>query len=53
MGARQSAETLQAIRLYQGGDSVYEAAKKAGIYPTTLYRALKNKKKKKLAKRIA
>ena len=53
MGARQSAETLHAIRLHLDGDSVYEAARKAGIYPTTLYKALKRKKKKKLAKRVA
>lgn len=52
MGARQSAETKHAIRLHAAGKSVYEAARIAGIYASTLYKWLKTKKKKKVAKRI-
>jgi predicted DNA-binding protein (UPF0251 family) len=41
MGAKRSAETKEAIRLHQvEGKSVHQAAKLAGIYPTTLYKAL-------------
>ena len=48
MGARRSAETKHAIYLYEKeGKSRYEAARTAGIWPTTLYKALKNKAKKK------
>lgn len=53
MGARQSAETKHAIRLHKSGKSVYEAARIAGIYASTLYKFLKNNGKKKLAKRVA
>lgn len=48
MAAKQSAETKHAIYLYQQeGKSRYEAARQAGIWPSTLYRALKDKEKKK------
>jgi transposase len=47
MSAKQSAETKHAMHLHLvDGKSIYEAAKMAGIYASTLYRALKNKKKK-------
>ncbi len=51
MPAKQSAETKHAIYLYETeGKSRYEAARKAGIWPSTLYRALKDKNKKKVKK---
>ena len=58
MAARQSAEVQQAIRLYEEqGKTVYEAASAMGIWPSTLYRALfpkgKKRHKKVLAKRVA
>ena len=41
MGAKVSAETKRAVKLFQaGGISVAAAAAKCGILPTTLYRAL-------------
>ena len=54
MAARQSAEVQQAMKLHlEQGKSIYEAAAAMGIWPSTLYRALKDKKKKRLDKRIA
>ena len=58
MSARQSAEVQSALRLHlEGGKSIYEAASLAGVWPSTLYRALKTKakrdKKKKVDKRVA
>ncbi len=51
MPALQSAQTKHAIYLHEvEGKSRYEAARKAGIWPSTLYRALKDKEKKKLRK---
>ena len=51
MGAKVSAETKHAIYLHEvEGKSRYEAARKAGIWPSTLYKALKSLKKKKVAK---
>lgn len=51
MGAKQSAETKHAIYLHQQeGKSRYEAARQAGVWPSTLYKALKNKGKKKVKK---
>ena len=51
MGARQSAETKHAIYLHEiEGKTRYEAARLAGIWPTTLYKALKNKEKKRVKK---
>ena len=48
MAAKQSAETKHAIYLHETeGKSRYEAARTAGIWPSTLYRALKDKEKKK------
>jgi hypothetical protein len=41
MGARISAATEKAVKLVQGGEPVFKAAMKAGIYPSTLYAALK------------
>ena len=41
MGAKQSEETRQAMRLYLNGDTLGVASKKAGVYPSTLWRALK------------
>lgn len=46
MGAKQSGETKYALHLLHEGDSIKQAAKKAGIAPSTLYRALKTKEKK-------
>ena len=40
MAAKQSSETRHAIMLYKSGKSVYESARIAGIFPTTLYRCL-------------
>lgn len=58
MSARQSAEVIHAIQMHlEGGKSVYEAARVTGIWPSTLYRALKTKakrnKKKAINKRVA
>ena len=51
MSARQSAEVKHAIYLHQTeGKSRYEAARLAGIWPSTLYKALKALAKKKAAK---
>ena len=48
MTARVSAETKHAIYLHQHeGKSRYEAARMAGIYPSTLYKALKRQAKEK------
>lgn len=44
MGARQSAETQHAIRVFLAGKgkiTMAKAAEKAGIFPSTLHRALK------------
>ena len=50
MGAKQSAETKHAVYLHKvKGKPVYEAARLAGVEPSTVYRALNPKKKKKLA----
>ena len=40
MGAKVSAETNRAVKLWQEGMSVGAAAGKCGILPATLYRAL-------------
>ena len=54
MTAKVSAETKHAIYLAtKGGKTVYEAAAIAGVFPSTIYRALernalKQKEKKKL-----
>ena len=51
MSGKVSTETKYAIRLHQQeGKSVYQAAKLAGIYPTTLYKALYPKGKKRIKK---
>lgn len=51
MPARQSAEVQQAMRLVvENGKTVYEAAQMTGIWPSTLYRALKTKENKKVKK---
>jgi hypothetical protein len=48
MSAKQSAETKHAIYLHRvEGKSRYEAARLAGIWPSTLYKALKAKPKNK------
>ncbi len=48
MGAKVSAETKRAVKLFQaGGISVAAAAAKCGILPTTLYRALERDKAEK------
>ena len=53
MSARRSAATEQAIRLIQeSGKTLYEAAAMAGVWPSTLYRALYPKGKKKIRKGI-
>jgi len=51
MGAKQSAEIKHAIQLHKQGKTVYEAARIAGIYASTLYRWLKAQGKKKVDSR--
>ena len=46
MGAKRSAEMCLALKLTKGGMPVYRAAKKAKVYPSSLYRALKSLKEK-------
>ncbi len=46
MGAKQSGETKYALHLVREGNSIKTASKKAGIAPSTLYRALKTKDSK-------
>lgn len=50
MGAKQSAETKEAIRLHKGGLSISGAARRAGIFPSTLHRALVRARKANAAK---
>ena len=53
MGARMSAETHRAMAMVEiEGKTPYAAARAVGIWPSTLYIALKNKKKKKIQKRL-
>ena len=53
MAARQSAEVQQAMRLHlEGGKSIYEAASMSGVWPSTLYRALKSKEKRDKRKKV-
>lgn len=53
MSGKRSAETKHAIYLHQNeGKSVYEAAKIAGIYASTLYKCLYPKGKKRSKKRL-
>lgn len=40
MGAKQSSQTKRGIRLVKDGMSYYAAAKKVGVSPSTLYRAM-------------
>ena len=40
MGAKQSSQTKRGIKLIKEGMSYYAAAKKVGVSPSTLYRAL-------------
>ena len=52
MPAKQSAETKHALHLVTvEGLAVYEAAARAGIFASTLYRALKAKSLKPKAKK--
>lgn len=52
MGAKQSAETKHGMHLVTVEKmTVYEAAKQAGIYASTLYRAINPPKKKKKKKK--
>lgn len=44
MGAKISADTVFALELVRKGKSVPEAANEAGIYRSTLYRAIKRRK---------
>lgn len=46
MGAKRSAEMKYALHLVKRGSSVYEAAIKAKVYPSSIYNALRNKRKK-------
>lgn len=46
-----SAKTHRAIALHEEGMSVFKAAAKVGIYPTTLYNALERLGKKKKPKK--
>lgn len=55
-GARKSPETLYAMQLWREQRSplsIAEAAKRAGIHPTTLYRALFPNGNGSCAKRLA
>ena len=57
MPAKQSQEVRNAMQLVDEGHSHYDAAHKAGVWPSTLYRALAaksvatNKRKKKVLKK--
>ena len=58
MGALVSAEMKHALHLIkEEGKSTYEAAKLAGVFPSSVYKALnkidKKNRKKKLDKRVA
>ena len=44
MPAKQSQEVRNAMQLVDEGHSHYDAAHKAGVWPSTLYRALKARK---------
>ena len=48
MGAKTSAETKYAIKLVRQGKSIAEAARKAGIWWSTLRRALNKQENKKI-----
>lgn len=50
MGARKSPEALRAIELVEGGMTAYAAAKKCRIDMSTIYRHMKNRKRKRLKK---
>ena len=53
MSAKQSAEVQRAMQLHlEAGKSIREAAGLAGVWPSTLYRALKNKAKRHPKKRV-
>lgn len=41
MSGKISSATERAIELFKGGMSVYKAAVQCGIYPSTLYAAIK------------
>lgn len=52
MGARMSAETHRAMAMVEiDGKTPYAAARAVGLWPSTLYSALKNKANKKIKKR--
>lgn len=44
MSGRQSAAVDEALRLIAGGMNPFAAAKAAGIWPATIYRALKRQR---------
>ena len=53
MAAKQSAEVQRAMQFHlEAGKSIYESARLAGVWPSTLYRALKNKAKSHTKKRV-
>ena len=53
MSAKQSEETKHAIYLHEIiGLSIAEAAKKANIFPSTLYRALRRRNKGNAKKKV-
>ncbi len=43
MPAKQSQEVRNAMQLVIEGHSIYDAAHKSGVWPSTLYRALKKR----------
>ncbi len=45
MPAKQSQEVRNAMQFVVEGDSIYDAAHKAGVWPSTLYRAISAGKK--------
>jgi hypothetical protein len=53
MAAKQSAEMRHALHLVASGRSVYDAAAIARVYPSSIYKAMKNKDKKKVKKKVA
>ena len=46
LGAKESAEVKQAIKLYEQGHSIIGAAFTANVHPSSLYRALQRRKRK-------
>lgn len=52
MGAKLSAETIRAMQLVDGGMAIYKAAVMAGVYPSTVYKALERRRNSPPKKRV-